>query len=224
MKECKISKYISVKKVLSAKNFKRNKMIQNGTQKTILNKTNSTELDFDNNIMLVKDNFYIKFKNNYNKIKIMLFLFRVYRHGTGSFNLELINENFINIAYLDKNDISLKINKNKNDISSNLEKINTNENDISSNLEKINTNEEAISSNLGIINDNISNISSNAWGGGGVQPHFCPWKNVCFPIFPMGKNGEKSIWKEREMNTFPSLSIYFFPIFPMGKKYMERGK
>ena len=32
MKECKISKYLSVKKVLGAKNFKRNKMIQNGTE------------------------------------------------------------------------------------------------------------------------------------------------------------------------------------------------
>ena len=32
MKECKISKYLSVKKVLGAKNFKRNKMIQNGTK------------------------------------------------------------------------------------------------------------------------------------------------------------------------------------------------
>ena len=31
-------------------------------------------------------------------------------------------------------------------------------------------------------------------------------------------HGEKSIWKEREMNTFPSLSIYFFPIFPHGEK------
>ena len=31
MKECKISKYLSVKKVLGVKNFKRNKMIQNGT-------------------------------------------------------------------------------------------------------------------------------------------------------------------------------------------------
>ena len=36
--------------------------------KTILNKTNSTDLDFNNNIMLVKDNFYIEFKNNYNTI------------------------------------------------------------------------------------------------------------------------------------------------------------
>ena len=61
--------------------------------------------------MLVKDNFYIKFKNNYNKIKIMLFLFRVYRHGAGVFNLELIDESFTNIAYLDKNGISLKRDK-----------------------------------------------------------------------------------------------------------------
>ena len=40
---------------------------------------------------------------------------------------------------------------------------------------------------------------------GGVQPHFCPWKN-----------GKKSIWKEREKYSFPSLST-FFPFFPLGK-------
>ena len=79
--------------------------------KTILNKTNSTDLDFDNNIMYVKDNFYVKFKKNYNKIKIILHLYRVYRHGAGVFDLELINENFTNITYLDKYDISLKIEK-----------------------------------------------------------------------------------------------------------------
>ena len=105
---------------------------------TILNKTNSTDLDFDNNIMLVKDNFYITFKNNYNKIKMILDLYRVYHHGTGIFNLELINESFTNIAYLDKNDISLKINTNKNDISTNLMNINTNEDNIAYNLEEIN--------------------------------------------------------------------------------------
>ena len=76
--------------------------------------------------MLVKNNFYITFKNNYNKIKIILDLYRVYHHGAGVFNLELINENFTNISYLDKNDISLKIEKNKNDISTNLIGINTN--------------------------------------------------------------------------------------------------
>ena len=127
----------------------------------ILNKTNTSDLDFDKNIMLVKDNFYFTFKNNYNKIKIILDLFRVYRHGTGNFNLELINESFVNIMYLDKNDISLKIRDNENNISTNLGKINTNEGNISTNLGKINTNEGNISTNLGKINTNEGNISTN---------------------------------------------------------------
>ena len=127
----------------------------------ILNKRNSTDLDFDKNIMLVKDNFYVTFENNYNKIKISLDLHRVYRHGAGNFNLELINENFVNIAYLDKNDISLEIDKNKNDILSNSRKINTNEGNILSNLGKINTNVGDISSNLSKITTNEGDISSN---------------------------------------------------------------
>ena len=129
--------------------------------KKILNKTNTSDLDFDKNIMLVKDNFYVTLNNNYNKIKIILDLFRVYRHGTGNFNLELINESFVNITYLDKNDISLKIEDNENNISSNLSKISNNENNISSNLSKIEDNENNISSNLSKINKNENNISSN---------------------------------------------------------------
>ena len=111
--------------------------------------------------MLVKDNFYVTFNNNYNKITILLYLFRVYRHGAGNFNLELISENFFNIKYLDKNDISLKIEKNKSNISSNLGKITTNEGNISSNLGKISTNEGNISSNSGKIDTNKNDISSN---------------------------------------------------------------
>ena len=129
--------------------------------KKILNKTNTSDLDFDKNIMLVKDNFYVTFNNNYNKISILLYLFRLYRHGTGNFNLELINENFVNVSYLDKNDISLKIEKNKNDISSNLGKIDTNENNISSNLGKINTNISDISTNLIKVNSNEDDILYN---------------------------------------------------------------
>ena len=143
--------------------------------KKILNKTNTSDLNFDNNIMLVKDNFYVTFNNNYNKIKIILDLYRVYRHGTGNFNLELINENFVKVSYLDKNDISLKIDTNKNDITSNLGKIDTNISaiklinknsqdnsaDISSNLGKINNNSSTILTNLEKINTNISDISSN---------------------------------------------------------------
>ena len=129
--------------------------------KKILNKANTSDLDFDKNIMLVKDNFYVTFNSNYNKIKIILDLYRVYRHGTGNFNLELINESFIKVSYLDKNDISLKIENNENNISTNLSKISDNENNISSNLSKINNNENNISSNLGKISDNENNISSN---------------------------------------------------------------
>ena len=129
--------------------------------KKILNKTNTSDLDFDKNIMLVKDNFYFTFKNNYNKIKIIFDLYRVYRHGTGNFNLELINESFVNITYLDKNDISLKIEDNENNISSNLSKISDNKNNISTNLSKIGSNKDDIASNLSKIEDNENNISSN---------------------------------------------------------------
>ena len=130
--------------------------------KKILNKTNTSDLNFDNNIMLVKDNFYVTFNNNYNKIKIILDLYRVYRHGTGNFNLELINENFVKVSYLGKNGISLKIDTNKNDIASNLGKITTNTGDISTNLRKINSNEDDILYNLNEIN-NIKNNSSKSY-------------------------------------------------------------
>ena len=106
--------------------------------KIILNKTNSTDLDFDNNIMLVKDNFYITFENNYNRTKIILDLYRFYCHGAGVFNLGLINENFANVAFLDKNDISFKIDENENNVLTNLININGNENNIAYNLSEIN--------------------------------------------------------------------------------------
>ena len=50
---------------------------------------------------------------------------------------------------------------------------------------------------------------------GGSNPIFAHGKMCVFPFFPMRKNGKKSIWKEREKYSFPSLSIYFFPFFPM---------
>ena len=150
--------------------------------KKILNKTNTSDLNFDNNIMLVKDNFYVTFKNNYNKIKIILDLYRVYRHGTGNFNLELINESFTNVTYLDKNYISLKIDTNKNDILTNLSKINTNVADISSNLSQISTNTGSISSNSRQINTNKGNISSNLGKINNITKTFM-LKNIYFTDF-----------------------------------------
>ena len=91
----------------------------------------------DNNILYVNDEFYIKIKNSYNKIKIVLTLERINPRGTVSFNLEHINDNFANITYLDRSDISLKIDKNENNISSNLININLNEDNMAYNLSEI---------------------------------------------------------------------------------------
>ena len=162
--------------------------------KKILNKTNTSDLNFDKNVMLVKDNFYVIFNNNYNKITILLYLFRVYRHGAGNFNLELINESFIKVSYLDKNDISLKIGDNENNISSNLSKIGDNENNISSNLSKINNNENNISSNLSKINNNENNISSNLSKIGDSE------NNISTNLIKINTNEDDILYNLNEIN------------------------
>ena len=83
-------------------------------------------------ILHTNEDFCICFKKNYNKIKINLQLHRHNRHGAGNINLEIDddNENYINIDYLDRNSEE-RINKNKNDIS-------TNEDNIAHNLNEIN--------------------------------------------------------------------------------------
>ena len=60
------------------------------------------------------------------------------RHGLGNINLEIDDDsiNYININYIEKNNEDLE--KNKNDISTNLIKINSNEDDILYNLSEIN--------------------------------------------------------------------------------------
>ena len=72
------------------------------------------------------------------KIKVILLLHRHNRHGLGNINLEIDDDNinYININYIDKNNEDIE--KNKNDISTNLIKINSNENDILYNLSEIN--------------------------------------------------------------------------------------
>ena len=59
------------------------------------------------------------------------------RHGVGNINLEIDDDSYLNIDYLDRNN-NEKVDTNTRDISTNLSKININEKDISSNLEKIN--------------------------------------------------------------------------------------
>ena len=69
---------------------------------------------------------------------MILLLHRHNRHGLGNINLEIDDDsiNYININYIDKNNEDIE--KNKNDISTNLIKINSNENDILYNLSEIN--------------------------------------------------------------------------------------
>ena len=75
-------------------------------------------------ILLTTDDFCIYFLKNYDKIKVILLLHRHNRHGLGNINLEIDSDsiNYININYIDK--INEDIEKNKNDISTNLIKIN----------------------------------------------------------------------------------------------------
>ena len=88
-------------------------------------------------ILHTNEDFCICFKKNYNKIKINLQLHRHNRHGVGNINLEIDDDSYINIDYLDRNNEE-RIDINKNDISTNLIKINSNEDDILFNLNEIN--------------------------------------------------------------------------------------
>ena len=192
--------------------------------KKILNKTNTSDLDFDKNIMLVKDNFYIIFKNNYNKIKIILDLYRVYRHGAGNFNLELINESFTKVSYLDKNNISLKIENNENDISTNLSKIGNNENNISSNLSKIGNNENNISSNLSKIGDNENNISSNLNEINYLKNNKSYLKNVYNILFYDSKKQisfKDEIFYEKIFNIDAAINDFIEINFKIGVEYRD---
>ena len=91
-----------------------------------------------NPILLTIDDFCIYLKKNYKKIKVILLLHRHNRHGLGNIDLEIDdnNDNYININYLDKGNEDIE--KNKNDILTNLIKINSNEDDILTNLNEIN--------------------------------------------------------------------------------------
>ena len=67
---------------------------------------------------------------------MILLLHRHNRHGLGNVNLEIDDDSYININYIEKNNEDIE--KNKNNISTNLIKINSNEDDILYNLNEIN--------------------------------------------------------------------------------------
>ena len=59
----------------------------------------------------------------------------------------------------------------------------------------------------------------------GVQPHFCPWKNVCFPIFPHGEKWGKKVYGKRGKSIhFPLFPYTFFPMGKMGKHTFFHGQ
>ena len=121
-------------------------------------------------ILYTNEDFCICFKKNYKKIKINLQLHRHNRHGYGSFNMEIDenNDNYINITCTDDqkaadiSDNSTSIETNTSSISSNKGLIETNTSDISSNKSLIETNTSSISSNKGLIETNTSDISDNS--------------------------------------------------------------
>ena len=76
------------------------------------------------------------FKKNYDKIKVILLLHRHNRYGLGNINLEIDDDSYININYIEKNNEDIE--KNKSNISTNLIKINSNEDNIAYNLNEIN--------------------------------------------------------------------------------------
>ena len=77
---------------------------------------NSRETD---NISHVKDDFYVKIKENYKTIVMLVSLARAYPQGSVEYKLKHINKNSINIEYYDINDMSLKINENEKNININ---------------------------------------------------------------------------------------------------------
>ena len=129
----------------------------------------------DLNTLNINDNFCfnINYKNN---IKLVLSLTRINEWGTGSINLQMINDNnSINIIYKEKTDISnkfnendKKINTNKNNISDNTSLIDTNKNnistlktDVSNNYNFIQINKKKSDNNTTFIDTNRDNIATN---------------------------------------------------------------
>ena len=93
--------------------------------------------NFDKNILNVSDNFCFNIDNK-DKIKIVLSLTRINEWGSGTINLQMIdNNNSINIIYKEKTDISNKFDKNDKKLKDIDDKISSNNNLISNNFTSI---------------------------------------------------------------------------------------
>ena len=104
----------------------------------------------------INDNFCFKI-NDKNNIKIVLSLTRINEWGTGSINLEMINDNTINIIYKEETDISNKFDENDKKIKAINDKASSNNNLISNNFSST----LPLKSNYVIDNIWLFNLNSN---------------------------------------------------------------
>ena len=112
--------------------------------------------NFDKNILNVSDNFCFNIDNK-DKIKIVLSLTRINEWGTGNIDLQMIDNNYINIIYNQKTDISNKFDKNDKKLKDIDDKILSNNNLISNNFTSI----LPLKSNYVIDNIWLFNLNSN---------------------------------------------------------------
>ena len=112
--------------------------------------------NFNKNILNVSDNFCFNIDNK-DKIKIVLSLTRINEWGTGNIDLQMIDNNYINIIYNQKTDISNKFDKNDKKLKDIDDKISFNNNLISNNFTSI----LPLKSNYVIDNIWLFNLNSN---------------------------------------------------------------
>ena len=112
--------------------------------------------NFNKNILNVSDNFCFNIDNK-DKIKIVLSLTRINEWGTGNIDLQMIDNNYINIIYNQKTDISNKFDKNDKKLKDIDDKILSNNNLISNNFTSI----LPLKSNYVIDNIWLFNLNSN---------------------------------------------------------------
>ena len=89
-----------------------------------------------NSDLNISDNFCFNI-NNKNNIKLVLSLTRINEWGTGSIDLEMIDNNYINIIYNKKTDVSNKFDENDKKIKAIDDKVSSNNNLISNNFTSI---------------------------------------------------------------------------------------
>ena len=123
---------------------------------TLDNHDFSVSSNSDKNILNINDNFCFNIDNK-DKIKIILSLTRINEWGDGSINLEMINNNYINIIYNQKTDISDKFDENDKKIKAIDDRISSNNNLISNNFSSI----LPLKSNFVIDNIWLFNLNSN---------------------------------------------------------------